>query len=152
MRNYSTEFTTPEYIKSESESNNNSTNFFKTKNTFKKSKTNLDLSKDSNIYTNIKLNISKINKINFSNLYNQTYNQNFYSSKKKILSNINEKLNKIMEEKTPKNDIKNLSVLYNKKCENKHKKIKKIIQNLDPNDHTKVMKLFKEQNLKNAIK
>ena len=149
MRNYSTEFTTPENIKSESESNSNSTNFLKTKNILKKSKTNFDLSKDSYIFTNIKLNI---NKRNFANLYNQTYNQNFYMTQKKMFANINQKLNKIMEEETPKNDIKDLSILYNKKCENKHKKIKKIIQNIDPNDHQKVMKLFKEQNLKNAIK
>ena len=81
MRNYSTEFTTPENIKSESETNDTSNNFFKTRNIFKKSKTNLDLSKDSNIYTNLKINI---NKRNYSNLNNKTYNQNFYSLKKKF--------------------------------------------------------------------
>ena len=148
MRNYSTEFTTPENIKSESETNNTSTNFFKTRNIFKKSKTNLDLSKDSNIYTNLKINI---NKRNYSNFNNKTYNQNFYSTQKKVFSNIKQKLNNIKEEENIKNKIKELSILYNKKCEKKHKKITKIIQKIDPNNHQKVMKIFKEQNLKNGI-
>lgn len=107
------------------EENQTSSNVSKIKNFDKKNKSYSNLIKnDKYIYTNIE---SKNNST--SNIYNNTYNQNFSSAQREIIfSKIREKLNRIIKYRTPKKDIKDLSQSSKIKCRTKIKKIDKLIK------------------------
>ena len=128
---------------------NNSYDFIKTE-----EKKELDTSK--NIYKNNKsysklnmnafLNLENINN-SYSNIYNKTYNQNFhFTQKNPLYTEIKDKLNKITKYKTPKKDIKKLSNSSKLKCQNKIRKIDKLIRKATEfkSDPKSLMRLLKE--------
>lgn len=129
-----------------------SSNFSKYKMLDKKNKSQSNFSKTNYIYTNLDTNNS------YSNLYNHTYNQNFYLTPKNVFySNMQEKLDKLMKYRTPKKDIKDLSQLTNIKCRNKIKKIANLIKKnseykIDPKSIVRLLKETKKNGSKKKVR
>lgn len=142
MKNESSEYIIPRNIKTE-ENEKFSPNISRYKNLEIKNKSYSDL---SNIRNSNYSNLEKKNK-SYSNLLNQTYNQNmFFNRKKEIFSNIMENLNKVMKYRTPKKDIRDLSILSNIKYKKKIKKISKLIKPFSEykNDPKAIVQLLKD--------
>ena len=128
---------------------NNSFDFIKTE-----EKEELDASKNiskknksySKLNTNIFLNLENTNN-SYSNIYNKTYNQNFhFIQKNPLYTEIKDKLNRITKYKTPKKDIKKSSNYSKLKCQNKIRKIDKLIRKTTEfkSDPKSLMRLLKE--------